>query len=145
MNSYNGYPGSVRDRSARWVRSEIQAGRIPPPAECCICSQREGCLQYHAEDYSEPFGAHLTQFPICLRCHCVLHTRFRYPVRWTRYLEQLERGAVYPPLQNSRDLAPLWEPDWMERPAGWIEPRGRLAWPRSLAMVDRPDRLPLFD
>ena len=52
----------------------------------------------------------------------MLHTRFRLPGRWLRYIEQLEAGAVYLPLMHRGEIKGLWETGWIEHPVSWVAP-----------------------
>jgi hypothetical protein len=97
MNSYNGFPGELRQRSWTWAKAEIKAGRQAPASKCCACEQIEGPLDYHCEDYSEPFGPHIFEFPMCFVCHMMVHCRFRNTEAWKRYREAIAGGVCYAP------------------------------------------------
>lgn len=98
MKWYNGFSPERRAQAARWIRREIEAGRIPAPAACCACGQSQGTIDYHAEDYSVPFGAHLTSTPLCYRCHMMLHLRFRSPAGWKAYRDAIRAGWTFAPI-----------------------------------------------
>ena len=55
-------------------------GEFPAPTQCELCLATSGRLNYHNEDYSEPFDVH----PICWGCHSALHIRFTKPERWEK-------------------------------------------------------------
>src|SRR5947209_6943822 len=92
---YNGFGPKVRDESYAWLKLGIASGTIPPPARCSACGETRGQIDYHTEDYSRPFGPHIYAHELCFRCHMALHSRFRNPGVWSRYIEMLEAGAVY--------------------------------------------------
>ena len=135
--SYNGFGPKIRDESYYWMKDLIRQGKIPPPSQCEACGETRGQLDYHAEDYSRPFGPHLYAHQLCFRCHMMLHIRFRVPDRWRRYIEQLEAGAVYEPLWHRGEIRRIWESGWIERPLYSIQSRGELTFFRSLS-CERP-------
>jgi hypothetical protein len=144
--SYNGFGPKIRDESYEWMKEEIRSGRVPPPNRCMACGETRGHLDYHTEDYSRPFGPHIYKYPLCFRCHMMLHIRFRSPDRWHRYIAQLERGAVYEPLMHRGEIGKIWLSGWMERPISWVAPRGELTFFRSLSCErPRPTQGQLFE
>jgi len=144
--SYNGFGPKIRDDSYRWMKEEIRSGRVPPPFQCLACGETEGHLDYHTEDYSRPFGPHIHAYPLCFRCHMVLHIRYRRRALWLRYIEQLEAGAVYRPLYSRGEINQIWVGGWVEEPVSWVEPRGELTFFRSLSLErgEAPGQLSLF-
>jgi hypothetical protein len=76
-----------------------------------------------------------------------LHSRFRLPGMWRRYVDQLEDGAVYRPMMHRGEIKEIWTKTWVERPVSWTDPRGTLAFFRSLTMGRTPprDQPTLFD
>jgi len=98
MRSYNGFDSALRTRAGRWLNAEIAAGRVERPTECLACGQKRGRIDSHAEDYSEPFGPHIYAFPLCFRCHMMIHSRWGAgSVAFERYVEELEAGHRWPP------------------------------------------------
>lgn len=86
MKDYNGFTGAQRLRAQRWLTEMWSAGRLQRPVECCACGQREGALDAHAEDYSEPFAPGKTdEFHLCFRCHMMVHNRFAVPAAFEHY------------------------------------------------------------
>jgi hypothetical protein len=80
VKDYNGFFGAQRDRAQRWLNREWGAGRLVRPSECVACGQTEGVIQAHAEDYSEPFRAGVTDgFHLCVICHTMVHFRSKNP------------------------------------------------------------------
>ncbi len=94
MKDYNGFLGPQRDRAQRWLNKEWSAGRLARPSECVACGQTEGIIQAHAEDYSEPFRAGVTDgFHLCIICHAMVHARTRSPKAWSKYRAMIEAGG----------------------------------------------------
>lgn len=100
MKSYNGFTAEQRTRAGRWLRKQWAAGTCLAPTQCCACGQSEGVLDAHAEDYSEPYGPHVGQFPLCFRCHMLLHCRFRARTAWDYYRAQVRAGWRYEPIRD---------------------------------------------
>ena len=146
--SYNGFGPKIRDDSYRWMKAEINAGRVPEPAECLACGETNGHMDYHTEDYSLPFGPHIYAYSLCFRCHMMLHIRYRRRKDWLRYVEQLEAGAVYFPLKSRGEIYRLNGSAWIDQPQRVLKrPRGRLEFFRSLSLerAQDPDQTSLFD
>ncbi len=91
MNSYNGFTPSQRSKAGRWLRKHWEEGTLERPMQCEACEQR-GVVDAHAEDYSEPYGPHVGEFPLCYACHMMLHCRFRSPDHWESYMHQVDAG-----------------------------------------------------
>lgn len=129
MNSYNGFSPTQRMKALHWSRAERAAGRRKPAAEKCMaCGQTQGLIQFHSEDYSEPFGPHIGAYEFCYRCHIVLHCRHRNPAGWERYKLQLRFGWTWAPMHSQdfqRILATLRGD---EKPIHQGEPRDNLVF-----------------
>ena len=97
MGPYNGFSGDQRNRAQRWLNEGFAAGLFPRPTICRACGQTQGIIDSHAEDYSEPFGPHLLEYPLCVVCHMMLHWRFRDPALWDRYRALIAAGYRHPP------------------------------------------------
>ena len=92
--AYNGFSGKQRDRAQTWLRKEWNAGRLPKPRGCAACGQTQGRIDAHAEDYSEPFRAGVTdQFHLCMACHRQVHDRTKNPAAWREYRAKIEAGG----------------------------------------------------
>ena len=102
MESYNGFSGSERNKVAALQRKAILAGEFPAPTQCELCLTTSGRLNYHNEDYSQPFDVH----PICWGCHSALHIRFTKPERWEKRKQIIrsQRDAAGVPTED-----PWWE------------------------------------
>jgi hypothetical protein len=146
--SYNGFGPKIRDDSFRWMKEEIAAGRVEPPSQCSACGETDGHLDYHTEDYSLPFGPHVYAYPLCFRCHMMLHIRYRRRKDWLRYVEQLEAGAVYVPLRSRGEIHRISGSAWIGEPVQMLpRPRGRLEFFRGLSLerAQDPGQTSLFD
>jgi hypothetical protein len=145
-STYNGFGPKIRAESFAWMKARIASGAVPPPRECQACGETRGHIDYHTEDYSKPFGPHIHAYELCFRCHMICHLRFRKPDVWLRYIEQLERGAVYAPLMSRAEIGQVNVPGWVERPIAFGEPRPTQTFFRSLT-VTRADAVQplLFD
>jgi hypothetical protein len=85
MASYNGFSEAARNRVGNWQNEQYRTGKHPRPDRCCACGVTQGRFVHHCEDYSEPYGPHIWQFPMCYRCHSILHRRFSKPETWNMY------------------------------------------------------------
>lgn len=94
MRDYNGFSGSQRQRAQNWLNREWDAGRLARPSKCRACGQAEGIIDAHAEDYSDPFRAGVTDgFHLCRICHTVVHHRSTNPKYWSEYRAKVEAGG----------------------------------------------------
>lgn len=97
MKHYNGFSPDVRNAAQAWLNREWRAGRLQRPTQCCACGQEHGVIDAHAEDYSEPFVAGKTdQYPLCYRCHMMVHCRFGNGARaWAVYRDNIRAGVMF--------------------------------------------------
>jgi len=94
LKDYNGFSGKQRERAQRWLNKAWTAGQLARPIECVACGQTEGVIQAHAEDYSEPFRAGVTDgFHLCIICHAMVHARSKSPKAWRDYRAMVEAGG----------------------------------------------------
>jgi len=96
MKDYNGFTADQRNRSYAWLKAQWAAGLLPRPSRCCACGQDRGIIDAHAEDYSEPFGPHLLDYPLCFICHMMVHCRFKAKGAWNRYRAAIAQGYRFP-------------------------------------------------
>ena len=94
VNSYNGFTSSQREKAQRWLNAEVAAGRLSWPTRCDICADTAGPFDFHAEDYSEPFGPKTHQFGLCKRCHGAIHRRFAFPDSFDQYVRGLVASRI---------------------------------------------------
>ena len=101
MKDYNGYTAAQRSKSMDWLRAQWEVGAVKRPFKCCACGQDKGIIDAHAEDYSEPFEAGKTdQYPLCYRCHMMVHCRFRNKDKWEWYRLQIKNGVRFKPFYS---------------------------------------------
>lgn len=98
MKAYNGFSEAQRNKAQGWLNRQWAAGTLNRPTQCCACGQREGVLDAHAEDYSEPFKAGVTdQYHLCFRCHMMVHCRQYNKAAWEKYKANIMSGMIYEP------------------------------------------------
>lgn len=103
MNSYNGFSPNQRIKALNWLKKQWAMGiRKEKPKKCDICSQTEGYLAYHSEDYSEPYGEHIGAFGLCYTCHMVIHCRFRNKNMCDIYLNAIKDNKCYEPMTGNK-------------------------------------------
>jgi hypothetical protein len=85
VQSYNGFTAHARLKAYKWLMAEYAAGHRVRPIACDACTQNEGLIEPHSEDYSEPFGDHIGQHGCCYACHMMIHCRFGAREAWDRY------------------------------------------------------------
>lgn len=96
MQSYNGYSGELRAKAQRWLNMMVASKMLVRSRYCCACAGG-GIIDFHAEDYSEPFTLEKTAaFPLCFSCHMAVHNRFRNPSSWDKYRGMVEGGRRFP-------------------------------------------------
>ena len=92
MDWYNGF--SPEQRNAMGRAQAPSFARKPPCAMCGDLNPPK--MQTHAEDYSMPSSwLPPAVYPLCIRCHNRLHSRFDAPLgplRWQSFLKFLRRG-----------------------------------------------------
>jgi hypothetical protein len=140
---YNGFSPKLREASYEWLKAEIASGRVRSPQRCQVCGEHRGWIDWHCESYAHPFGTHIYAYELCFRCHMMVHTRFRFPDRWQRYIAQLEAGVAYEPLMSRREIGLLSRTGWVDNPLLIGPKRPRLDFFRGLSLVRAPERLEL--
>lgn len=135
MKSYNGFSPEQREKAQAWLRRQWDAGELERPKKCCACGQTDGVLDAHAEDYSEPFGPHISEFPLCYLCHMMVHCRFGSgATAFHRYETLIAEGFRFPAFARRnfdyvRRLLDLDETVW-----AWASP-ARSPRPASILTV----------
>ena len=105
MNPYNGFSPQQRLRALAWINRKYSLGLRQRPVECDACGQREGIIDAHSEDYSEPHGDHIGAYSFCYTCHMMIHCRFKAPAAWAIYRDAVAEGATFPPLATRNFFA----------------------------------------
>jgi len=126
MNSYNGFSPEQRQDAQDWINAELSAGRLTRPRLCCACGQDHGSFDFHAEDYSEPFGPQTVRYPLCYPCHMMVHCRFRNPKAWVLYRAKVATGF--------RVAVPFLGRNW-PRFTGFLNNPEGIAWIPSAPQV----------
>ena len=94
MRDYNGFSGRQRQRAQNWLNREWDWGRFARPSKCIACGQTARVIDAHAEDYSDPFRAGVTDgFHLCRICHSMVHLRSTNPKAWRDYRSKVEAGG----------------------------------------------------
>jgi hypothetical protein len=93
---YNGYSARERDYKFKIMKSRIAKGEIPPASgPCMLCGDPDVAVEYHDEDYGEPFiWGPPAMLSLCRHCHRdKLHKRFWRHAAWQAYLAHVRRGG----------------------------------------------------
>lgn len=96
MNSYNGFSGRQRQASLRAMHRDLASGAaMPPQGPCQLCGDPDVAVEYHSEDYSEPFSyTPPATYALCRHCHrSRLHKRFENPLGWETFKAHVRRGG----------------------------------------------------
>ncbi len=94
LGPYNGFSGEMRVVADRKIKVAIELGLVPKPSACSVCGKSEGRIDYHAEDYGNPFQV----AAICQGCHMKLHNRHRSPgfaASWRSLVERHGDGQKW--------------------------------------------------
>ena len=91
---YNGWSPEERLAVIPRQRAAVQSGAIATPVTCSICAETppspsDNPVWLHDEDYADPHGA----YPICRRCHRILHERFDQPEPWLALVRRHGTGG----------------------------------------------------
>lgn len=97
MNSYNRFTPTQRMKAYEWLKQQYAAGTRQKPVKCDSCTQTEGIIEPHSENYGAPYGDHIGQYGLCYRCHMALHTRFKNLASFKRYAGNVLLGEVAQP------------------------------------------------
>jgi hypothetical protein len=93
---YNGYSAGDRDAKFKILKSLIRKGELPPATgPCMLCGDPDVKIEYHDEDYGEPY---LWEPPallaLCRNCHRdKLHKRFSRHSAWHAFIAHVRRGG----------------------------------------------------
>ena len=89
-------------KRSKAIRKEL--GLPDKPEECDLCSQSEGVLQWHNEDYDHPIN---DLWGLCWRCHMMWHSRRRAPDQVREYFKAVNEGVKFAPVYK-HDFGILW-------------------------------------
>jgi len=102
---YNGYSGKERDVKFKALKRRIATGRLPPASgPCALCGDAESPVEYHDEDYGEPFiWEPPALLALCRHCHRdKLHKRFWRHSVWQAYVAHVRRGGYARDLKDPK-------------------------------------------
>lgn len=73
----------------------LATGELASPAGPCeLCGDPKIPVEFHDEDYSEPFNWEApAAYRICRGCHRRLHQRFENKLAWQAFLAHVRRGG----------------------------------------------------
>jgi len=103
MNSYNNYSPEQRNKKLRTLNKLLKQGVIPKAhGKCMLCNDPDSLVEYHDEDYSEPFKWEPpAMFTLCRHCHRYkLHKRFNNPNMWKAFIAHVRRGGYASDLKD---------------------------------------------
>lgn len=91
LKTYNGFTHEQRVKGWQAVKLAVQLGLIPHPSslECSICGGTYK-MGYHSEDYSV-----VAPHAVCLRCHRLIHQRYKMPVEWGAHVARYQREGAW--------------------------------------------------
>lgn len=84
---YNGFWPQIREKSTAIIAAGYADGTLTKSHQCSVCSRKfPEPVGEHVEDYSSP----LLIYPICRKCHMLLHLRFWQPENWFNHIRFLD-------------------------------------------------------
>ena len=84
---YNGWWPEIREQSTPIIAAAYADGRLQRTNTCSVCERIFGDpVGEHLEDYSQP----LAIYPICRKCHMLLHLRFWQRDVWLSHISLLK-------------------------------------------------------
>jgi hypothetical protein len=109
MQCYNGFSPEQRLLKARAMTLALATGALATPAGPCeLCGNPDVPVEFHDEDYSEPFKWEApAAYRICHGCHRRVHLRFGSPIAWQAFLAHVRRGGYARDLLNPAICAEL--------------------------------------
>jgi hypothetical protein len=93
---YNGYRWSERIAKLKELKRLLARGDIgPATGPCDLCGDPDVPVEYHDEDYSQPYvWTSPALFALCRNCHRdKLHKRFERPFGWPAFVAHVRRGG----------------------------------------------------
>jgi hypothetical protein len=93
---YNGYCLKERQKKLKVFKRLLAAGEVPPASgPCALCGDPDIPVEYHDEDYSEPYiWTEPAAYALCVHYHRhKLHRRFWQNAVWTAFVAHVRRGG----------------------------------------------------
>jgi len=100
---YNGYTWKEREAKLKALKNRISKGdHLLPHPPCDLCGDPNVFVEYHDEDYSQPYiWGPPAVFVLCRSCHRdKIHKRFLRPSTWFAFLAHVRRGGYSSDLKN---------------------------------------------
>lgn len=95
---YNGWSPEERLATLPIQREAVKSGQLQRPTHCSICGcasnrdwRADDAVWFHDERYDRP----LEPYPVCRRCHRILHQRFEDPQCWLDLVQRHGRGGSW--------------------------------------------------
>ena len=127
-----GHLWTEKERKASFEKTQnaINSGKLMAPDDlgCNRCRQKQGLIDYHNHNYSNPI---MYLEPLCNRCHLVLHAKRVCNKEVEEYFEGVTHGKQWPPV-FTRNLSVLW------RDHGISYHANRANWKRRTKPADIP-------
>lgn len=117
---YNGWSPDERRATIPVQKAAIACGELARPKRCSVCLI-QGSRNWKADDavwlHDERYDRPLEAFPICRRCHRLLHGRFDDPGPWLALVAEHARGGEWFEMLSM-------DPESRHRPFDATYPRG---------------------
>lgn len=102
-NPYNGYSALARATKYKVLYKLIREGLVPlAAAPCALCNDPNTPVEYHSEDYGEPFlWVPPAMYCLCRNCHRdKMHKRFWRHDAWHAFIAHVRRGGYAKDLKD---------------------------------------------
>jgi hypothetical protein len=103
LNWYNGFSPIERNKKLQVSKRLVSKGALSPATgPCAICGDPDVAVEYHDEDYGEPYiWTEPALFALCRNCHRdKLHKRFWRHSAWQAFIAHVRRGGYARDLKN---------------------------------------------
>lgn len=103
-NSYNGFSPEERNKKFKVLQHLIRMDLLPlAKGPCDLCGDPESPVEYHSEDYGEPYlWTPPAMYCLCRHCHRdKLHKRFWRQDAWHAFIAHIRRGGYAKDLKDA--------------------------------------------
>lgn len=95
MKSYKNWSGEIRLKMYSKLKYMKKTNQLPDwlklDGNCSMCLADHKTMP-HAEEYGNTFDDYLKNIHVlCIRCHAMLHLRFKYTGQWVEYLDYIKK------------------------------------------------------